>query len=155
MSMWYRVFGSDDSEPAPAAVLDHVRTLGAAVKADFSGDDAGWYAAELDVGGATLHLERFGAAEEGIRAELNSWAAWLETCDHSPHSVPLMEKMIQTRQLFTLRRSDDGTDVEGVGRVCVGLCRFLAAATKGVWQADGAGLFDARGTLLVEERGRP
>jgi hypothetical protein len=149
MSMWYRVFGGKDDGPAPAAVLAHLQGLGVAVKADFTGDAAGWYAAEVDVGGTPLHLERFAAGEEGIRAELNSWAAWLETCEHSPHSVPLMEKMIQARQLFTLRPAGDAE--EGVARVCQELCRFLAAATEGVWQADGEGFFDADGALLVRE----
>jgi hypothetical protein len=63
-----------------------------------------------------------------------------------------MEMMIQTRQLFTLQ-APDGV----VAEVCVGLCRFLAAATEGVWQADGEGFFDTAGALLVHdpEGGRP
>jgi hypothetical protein len=145
MSMWYRVFGSNDREPAPAALLEHLHGLAAGMKADFTGDEAGWYAAVLDLGGTALQLERFEVGEEGIRAELNGWAAWLETREDSPHAAALMEKMIQTRQLFTLRGPD------GVDEVCVGLCRFLAAATEGVWQADGEGFFDAAGALLVQD----
>ena len=41
-------------------------------------------------------------SEEGIRAELNTWAAWLETAGHNPNHSWLMGHMIQTRQIFTL-----------------------------------------------------
>jgi hypothetical protein len=152
MGLWYRVFGSSDEAPAPAAILAAFRGLGAEVRGDFTGDDAGWYAADLAAGAGTpLRLERFLAGEEGIRAELNNWAAWLETCDWSPHAVPLMERVIQTRQLFTLRRPLDHADEVLVERLCVGLCRFLAAVTEGLWQADDEGFFAADGTLLVQE----
>jgi hypothetical protein len=152
MGLWYRVFGSNEREPAPAAILEHAQGFGAAVKGDFTGDEAGWYAAVLALGAGTpLHLERFLAHEEGIRAELNNWAAWLETCDYSPNSVALMEKMIQTRQLFTLRKPIDHSDEVLVERLCAGLCQFLASATAGVWQADNQGFFAADGTLLLQE----
>jgi hypothetical protein len=38
-----------------------------------------------------------------------------------------------------------------VERVCVGLCRFLAGATGGFYQADDEGFYEADGTLLVKE----
>ena len=95
---------------------------------------------------APLVLECFHADEEGIRAELNSWAAFLETCD-GPHHVRLMEKAIQTRQLFTLH---DPTEA-GLDLACTTLCRHLATVTAGFYQIDGLGFFAADGTLLVEE----
>src|SRR4051794_5583725 len=115
--MWYRVFGSSDTPPAPVPA------------------------------GGPLLLERFTSEEEGIRAELNSWAAHLETCDHSPHHVRLMERAIQTKQLFTLESPSDAPDP-----ACVDLCRRLATETAGFYQIDGVGFFDADGTLLVEDR---
>jgi hypothetical protein len=152
MGLWYRIFGSSEVEPAPAAILQHLQELGEAVRGQFSRDDSGWYAAELDTGAGTpLHLERFGHQEEGIRAELNNWAAWVETCDYSPNSVPLMEKIIQTRQLFTLRRPIDHPDDVLVEKLCVRLCRFLAETTAGIWQADDQGIFAADGSVLLQE----
>ncbi len=145
MGRWYRVFGGNDAQPAPAAILEHLQGLGASVRGDFTGDDAGWYAATIHCDDTPLCLERFLATEEGIRAELNSWAEWLETCEDSPHHAPLMERIVQSRQLFTLCGADE--------RRCAGLCRFLAEATAGLWQADGGGFFAADGTLLVGERG--
>src|SRR5881275_78737 len=93
----------------------------------------------------------FGPSEEGIRAELNTWAAWLETCDYSPNHAALMEWVIQTRQLYTLRRPLDHADEVRLERVCVGTCRFLAGATDGVYQLDAEGFFAADGTLLLQE----
>jgi hypothetical protein len=148
MGPWYRVFGSNDAQPAPAAILECLQGPGHPVRGDFTGDEAGWYAAAIHCGDTVLELERFLVTEEGIRGELNNWAAWLETCEHSPQHVPLMERVIQSRQLFTLRGPDE--------RLCVALCRFLAEATEGVWQADDAGFFATDGTLLVpEKRGNP
>lgn len=152
MSLWYRVFGANDVQPLPAALLAHLQQQGCAVTGHFAGDDAGWFGADLEVpGAAPLHLERFLVSEPGIRAELNNWAAWLETCGDTPHHVALMERTIQTRQLFTLERPA-GTN-EGVEQVCLVLCRFLATVTEGFFQVDVQGLFAADGTLLVREPG--
>ena len=104
--------------------------------------------APTDVADKPLVLERYRADEEGIRAELNSWAAFLETCD-GPHHIPLMERTIQTRQLFTLHNP---TGDVGLDRECHTLCQLLARITAGFYQADSLGFFDADGTLLVEER---
>lgn len=152
MGLWYRVFAASDAGVPADAILAHLRGLGAAVAGDFRGDGGGWFAAELRFADSTpLHLERFLADEEGIRGELNSWAAFLETCDYSPNYPALMERMVQTRQLFTLRRPIDAADDLLVERLCVGLCRFLAGAADGVWQADDEGFFAADGTLLLQE----
>ena len=148
--MWYRIFGSNDTEPTPAAVLARLNGLGVAVTGNFHGDGGGWFGAELVVAESVrLGLERFLAAEEGIRAELNSWAAWLELCAPAAEQAHLMERMIQTKQLFTLQRPDAA---EAAGPVCEALCQFLAGSTDGVYQIDGRGLFGAGGALLVQER---
>ena len=147
--MWYRIFGSNDTEPSPAAVLGHLNGLGVAVSGKFHGEGGDWFGAELLVAGKVpLGVERFLASEEGIRAELNSWAAWLETCAPEAEQARLMERMIQVRQLFTLQRPDDAAEAVPV---CEALCQFLARATDGTYQIDGRGLFAADGTLLVQE----
>ena len=145
--MWHRIFGASDAAPVPAALLERLNVV-APDAGQFHGDDAGWFRAELVVAGTTLELERFLSSEEGVRAELNSWAAHLEACGDGPEYVRLMERIIQTRQLFTVGRPDDAPDLDGV---CVALCRFLAEATDGVYQTDGRGFFGADGTLLVRD----
>jgi hypothetical protein len=150
MGLWSRVFGRGDAVPEPAALV--AALAGAPVATDFRGDAEGWFAAEIGfAAGSPLVVERFLATEEGIRAELNSWAAYLETCDYSPHAAALMERMIQTRQLFTLRRPLDAADDVLVEKVVVALCRALASAADGVYQIDDAGFFAADGSLLVQE----
>jgi len=125
-------------------VLEHLRGLGVTGRASFRGDDAGWTALEIEAadGVPPLLLQCYLSSEPGIRAELNSWAAWLETCQDNSHHAALMERVIQTKQLYTLQGQD---------RICESLCRHLAALTDGVWQADGAGFFDRDGTLLLKE----
>ncbi len=152
MPLWYRVFGRGDAEVTPEAIRAHLAAEQIAGTAEFVADEVAWFRAEVRFAPTTpLHLERFRSDEEGIRAELNSWAAFLETCDYDPNHAALMERVIQTRQLFTLRRPVDCSDEVLVERLCVGLCRFLAAQIDGVWQADGEGFFAADGTLLLKE----
>jgi hypothetical protein len=150
MARWYRVFGRRAALPDPAALLAHLRTLDGEIDGRFQGDGSEWWSAEflLAEKATPLRLDRFLASEEGIRAELNSWAAYLETCESSPQHAPLMERMIQTQQLFVLQLP---VEDERVARICVGLCEYLAQATEAVWQVDGQGFFAADGTLLLRE----
>jgi hypothetical protein len=146
--MWFRVFGTSDTEPAPAALLENLHGLGFLVSGKFSGDDQGWFRAELaDSKGNILALERFLTSEEGIRAELNNWAAWIETTGEQATQSRLMQHMISTRQLFTMQPGN----TEGMEQQCLALCRFLAQATEGVYQVDERGFFDPEGTLLLPE----
>jgi hypothetical protein len=152
MGIWYRVFGALPDPPEPAALLGHLNGV-ALVRGRFDGDGRNWFVADLSFAdsAAPLHLERFLADEEGIRDELNSWAAYLETCDYSPRAPALMERVIQSAQLFTLRRPTGPADELLVDQLCAGLCSFLAARTAGFWQADGQGIYAADGTLMVQE----
>jgi hypothetical protein len=146
--MWYRIFARISDVPAPEAMLDFLAARRAPVCGDFAVEDSGWYRADLVVEGESLQLERYLACEPGIRAELNSWAAWLETREDTPERVRLMERIIQTVQLFTLHGDGESTRTE---KLCVELCRFLAEKTDGVYQIDERGFFDAEGALLVSE----
>jgi hypothetical protein len=146
--MWYRVFGTNQVEPRPAALLEHLQELDAGLTGKFSGDEQGWFQAELTspAGGAPLVVQRYLVSEEGIRAELNNWAAWIETNEDNPNQGRLMQHMISTTQLFTLRPTTAGAD-----DWCGPICRFLARETAGVYQVDGQGFFAADGTLLLKE----
>jgi hypothetical protein len=150
--MRYRVFCRGDVAPEPAALLEHLHGLGLPVRGHFHGDDQGWFRAELvpDADAAPLELERYLAEEEGIRAELNTWAAWLETAEGNPHAGRLMQHVIATRQVFTLQSSPDDEDPPPE-EVCLAVCRFLASAADGVFQGDGRGFCAADGAVLVPE----
>jgi len=146
--MWYRIFGSRAEIPTEAAIREFLAGQCASVSGQFATDETGWYQADLQVDGIRLQLERYRADESGIRAELNSWAAWLETREDVPAHAALMERMIQTTQMFTLQSS---SSIPQIDSVCVALCRFLAENTAGVYQVDGQGLFAADGRLLLAE----
>lgn len=148
MTRWYRIFAARSDTPTPADVLAFLTSRDASARGAFDADASGWYRADLIVEGASLQLERYRADEPGLRAELNGWAAWLETREDAPEHVGLMERMIQTAQLFTLRSDSEAARLENL---CVELCRFLAEMTDGVYQIDDGGFFSAAGRLLVAE----
>ena len=148
MTRWYRVFGRSEVQPSPEAILEQLHSLGATGPGQFRGDDAGWKSLEFTLAEAMpIVLECYLSSEPGIRAELNTWAAWVETCESSPNHIALMERIIQSKQLCTLLSPAEETDC-----LCENLCRFLARATDGVYHVDGKGFLAADGTLLLEER---
>src|SRR5262245_8837387 len=150
MSPWYRVFGTGDSHPDPAALLGALRARGSDVTGHFRGDEQGWFAAELVLtAGGAVAVECYLSGEEGIRHELNSWAAWLETAGEGPEPTRLMQHAISTTRLFTVHPAAETAD--GAEALCEAVCRVLTEATAGVYQADGRGFFGADGTLLVPE----
>ncbi len=152
MSRWFRVFGGQDVQPEPASLLEEAQRLAGEVTGRFRGDALGWFHADLAVSGeeTVLVVERYLSKEEGLRAELNTWAAWLETNEGNPHHLRLMQHMIGTVQVFTLGPLDPDAEPI-VEHLCIGLCGFLARQTSGVYQVDGQGFFAADGTLLIPE----
>jgi hypothetical protein len=153
--MLYRVFGRSDAFVGAGTLLEHLTAAGFRVSGHFRGDDLGWTAGEIvfpDFPDTTpLYTERWLPAEDDIRDELNAWAAWLETADYSTHHTVLMERVIQTRQLFVFRKPLDHPNEPQLDAVCTAACKFLAAATEGVYQADGQGFYAADGELLLME----
>jgi hypothetical protein len=144
MSAQFRVFGANDVEPEPAALLAFLRGLGREVEGHFRGDDQGWFRAQLLVDGTATLIERYLVHEEGIRAELNTWAAWVEATVEGPVQAWLMQRLIGTKQLMLLR--------DPAREYAEAICGLLARVTDGVYQADGQGFYDAGGRLLVAER---
>lgn len=138
--MMWRVFGINDAPIDPAWLLDHLHALDFEITGQFKTDEDGWFHADLVHDDCRIELDRFLSSEEGVRAELNTWAAWLE--EHSPDH---MQHLISTRQVFTVHadEADDG--------VSLAICQYLAKQTDGIYQVDGRGFFSADGTLIVAE----
>lgn len=151
--MWSRVFGRSDATPEPDALLAHLQALGFPAAGQFRGDDLGWTGAELilQTGATPIYLERYLTSTDDLRDDLNTWAAWLETQDHEPRHRDLMEHVIATRQLITVRRSLNHADEMMLDRLCASVCQWLAAHTNAVYQIDNAGFFAADGSLLLQE----
>jgi hypothetical protein len=149
---WSRVFGSLDQNPDPARLERATTELVPLASVHLKGDDLGWYHAEIRWGqGSPLTIETYGAADPSVRNDLNTWAAYIETCDYSPNVPMLMEKVALARQVITLRRPIDHQDELGLDRLMSGLAQHLALETDGVYQIDEAGFFDKNGGLLLEE----
>jgi hypothetical protein len=144
---WYRVFAGREEAPGADAVENWFRSHDPSAQAVFDGDDLGWYRAQSAGAAGEIRIERYLTREEGIRNELNTWAAWLESLGERPNTVDLMRHIIETRQLFTVR-SETGSD-----SLCESFCRWLGSQVDGIYQADGQGFFAADGTLLVAEDG--
>ena len=150
--MCYRVFGATDALVSPAILLEHLHAQGFAVVGHFRGDDLGWTGGELQLGiGSPVYINRFLTGEDELRDDLNSWAAWLETMDYEPNHAKLMERVIQTKQLITLRKPVDHSDDVALEKLCEGVCRYLAAQLEGFYQIDDVGWFAPDGEILLQE----
>jgi hypothetical protein len=145
--MWARVFADRNEAPAPEALVEHLRGAGYAAEARTDADELGWFHLELSSSAGNVTLDRYGA-DEGIRNDLNSWAAWLEI-HGGAHAARLMQHLIGSQQIVTLRILHEIDDE--LRRLLHTVLRLIATATGGVYQLDGEGFFDAAGTLLVAE----
>lgn len=119
----------------------------------FRGDDLGWTAAEFSTSAddSPLLVERYLTEADNLRDDLNTWAGYLETLNYSPHNIQLMERLIQTQQLITIRKPVAHSNEIAVEQLCTVLTRFLAAELDAVYQIDGVGWHESNGTLLIAE----
>jgi hypothetical protein len=106
---------------------------------------------EMEGSGETLEVNRYLTKEEGIRAELNAWAAWLETQESQATHERLMLQVVRTEQLFSIYLPGSLAGNQRRKELCLDLCRYLARESSGVYQVDGLGFFDLDGTSLLEE----
>jgi hypothetical protein len=150
--VWYRVFCRTDAEVPAGHLLAEAQRPGRAVRGDFRGDDLGWTAAEFSIGpGTPVYVERYLTGEDGLRDGLNTWAAWLETQDHEPNHVRLMEHVIQAKQVVTVRKPLDSPQESAIEDLCQSVCRVIAQAADGVYQVEGDGWYTADGHKLLQE----
>ncbi len=150
--MWLRVFSPTDTEVPPAELAGHLHALGFAYAPHFKGDTHGWTTGELrPASGSPVMLARYLTKEDDLRDDLNAYAAELETQTYSPSNGMLMEKVIQTKQMVTVRKPIDHPDEATLDRLCDAVVMFLAQRGGGVYQIDGRGWFTADGTMLLQE----
>src|SRR5947209_8220313 len=116
--MWFRVFAATEVMPQPAELQQRLRELGRDVALDVKGDDLGW--TTIDAGG--LRVERYLTDEDDLRDELDAWAAVAESWGGG---ADLMQRIIATRQLFTLHGPDESIAILET------LAQFFAKTTGG------------------------
>lgn len=152
MSLWCRAFARSDKSPDPVAIAALAMSIHPGTTCHFGADQAGWFSCEVRLpDGAAISLDRFPVTEEGVRRDLNTWAAWVETCDYSDRAGELMERVIQSAQFFTLRLPVAAADDLAVDKLARGICLHLAGDLDGLWQVDGDGLYDASGDKVLQE----
>ena len=153
MSTWYRVFSLSGQEPDPVRLLEHLHEASLRVKSKFHGDEQGWFALEMTLAPnvSNVVLERFHVETDGIRQELNNWVAWLETCDYSLNHQELMNHVIRSQQMFTLRKPLDHSNEVLLEDTCTTVIRYVSDKTDGIYQVDGEGFFHPDSTLLLQE----
>lgn len=151
--MFYRAFCRSADELPPAELVATLHTAGVPVVPHFAGDNLGWTRAVLAMpgGGSPVQVDRYLTAADDLRRDLNTFAAELETMTFSDRRHELMERVIQTQQLVTLRRPLDHPDEAALEAVCLGVVSAVAAAADGVVQIDGRGWFTAAGELVLQE----
>lgn len=150
--MWYRIFCRDEAEVKPAEMLSLLGDLAGRVTPHFKGDDLGWTAAEFLVEvGTPIFAERYLTKEDGLRDDLNTWAGWLETQEISPHHVMLMERVIQTQQMITLRKPIDHPNEGLIDEICTALSQAICQKADGIYQNEDAGWYSAAGEELLKE----
>jgi hypothetical protein len=158
METWYRVFGRNAAPVDSPALMEWLRAREPEAVGRFRGDELGWFEARLQIPAIKdpLTVERFLTKEDEIRGELNTWAAWLESGGETEQRLQLMQRVIETVQLFTIRPATEDEDgepdaAEYVQTLCINICQFLARSTDGFYQIDGQGFFASNGKLLVAE----
>jgi hypothetical protein len=151
--MWYRIFAPTRQEAPLSVLVEMLHQRGCPVVPHFKGDDLGWTSGEfqLPAGGTPLLLARYLTKEDDLRADLNSFAAELETMTFSPNAAPLMERVIQTQQLVTIRKPLDTPNDSAAETACEATCQILAGLSGGFYQVDGQGWFEASGAELLHE----
>ena len=151
--MWYRAFCRSATELPPAELAARLHAAGLPVEPHFTGDDLGWTEAKLILpgSGSPVIAGRYLTVVDELRKDLNGFAAEVEAMTYFARRHALMERVIQTQQLVTLRRPLDHADEATLDALCLAVVQAVASAGDGVVQIDGKGWFDAAGELLVAE----
>jgi hypothetical protein len=150
--MWSRIFCRNDQTLMPSQMLAMLESTGLTCSGDFKGDELGWTSGEIRLSDDTpIMLERYLSKEDDIRDDLNSWAAWVETQDFYEGRFVLMERIIQTHQLVTLRKPISVADEVGMEKAFQTLCQAFAKIGDGIYQVDSEGFFSPDGSKILEE----
>lgn len=151
--MWIRIFGRRVDEVKPATILAHLQEQGIPATGRFKGDDLGWTSAEICSSStdSPILVQRYLTEEDALRDDLNTWAGYLETLNYSPNNVLLMERMIQTQQMITIRKPTAHPNEVLLEKLCDTLSRFLAGTIDAFYQIDKVGWHEANGDMLIQE----
>lgn len=152
--MWLRAFGRELTHPKLTSLCEHLQKAGLKVVPHFRGDDLGWTEGEIELvdAKATIGLARYLTEEDNLREDLNAYAAELESyADIQQGTKELMERVIQTRQMITIRKPINGNNEILMEKACELIASYFAERIDGVYQIDGQGWYLATGERLITE----
>jgi len=150
--MGCRVFALSEAMPQPANLQRFLGETGCDAPLAVTGDDLGWLAIEIEPvePASTLRIERYLTDDDELRDELDTWAAFVESRSDSASTTILMQRIVSTRQLFTVRvipfvgATNTILTIEPIAR-------WFARETDGIYQIDGRGFLTAAGELLMPD----
>jgi hypothetical protein len=154
--MWHRIFCRSSNLVEVSRLCEFLVSHGFSVNPNVRGDELGWTEAELVSANSPrstpISLCRYLTKEDDLRADLNSFAAELESYSEiQPQSQGCMEHVIQTQQLITFRKPLDYPNEIELERLCKAICHFFAIQLNGLYQVDGQGWMNAEGVEMVHE----
>jgi hypothetical protein len=150
--MWLRVFGQNQKIPSITVICETLLAAGFRVVPEVRGDDLGWTECHLSLAGVPIGLARYLTDEDELRDDLNAYAAELEAqIDIQPAAGPLMERVIQTRQLITIRRPLGHPNELAMESCCRIIADTLAKETDAIIQIDGQGWYEVDGQQIIRE----
>jgi hypothetical protein len=148
MAGWFRVFLLQEDGPKPSGIMECLQSLIPEVKGKFRTDEDGWFQLILDHSSiGELIIDHFLTSEKGVRSEINTWAAWLE----SKQQFDLMERIIQVKQILSFEVTPEMEDNVSDSLVYKRLALALAALAEGVVHIDAIGFLEPDGTVLIED----
>ena len=148
MAGWFRVFLLQEDGPKPSGIMECLQSLIPEVKGKFRTDEDGWFQLIIDHSSiGELIIDHFLTSEKGVRSEINTWAAWLE----SKQQFDLMERIIQVKQILSFEVTPEMDDNVSDSLVYKRLALALAALAQGFVHMDGVGFLEPDGTILIED----
>ncbi|NBR06211.1 MAG: hypothetical protein EBT92_10610 [Planctomycetes bacterium] len=148
MAGWFRVFLLQEDGPKPSGIMERLQALMPEVNGKFRTDEDGWFQLILShsvIG--ELILDHFMASEKGVRSEINTWAAWLE----SKQQFDLMERIIQVKQILSFEVTPEMEENVPDALVFRRISLALAELAQGFVHIDGIGFLESDGRLLIED----
>jgi hypothetical protein len=150
--MWIRVFGLNVNVPSSVSLCEMLYDNRFEVIPNVKGDDLGWTECQLNHSGVSIGLARYLTLEDDLRNDLNAYAAELESYQDIQHqAVDLMERVIQTKQLITIRKPLDHSNEVEMEANCIRIAEYFCGIVDGIYQIDGHGWFDLDGKILIRE----
>lgn len=148
MAGWFRVFMLQEVGPEPSSIMEQLQMFLPQIQGKFRADEDGWFQLVLSHASlGELILDHFLSSEKGVRAELNTWAAWFE----SKQRLDLMERIIQVKQILSFEVTPELEENVTDPSLFKKLSMVLAALGQGFIHIDGIGFIEADGSLLIED----